>query len=109
MGLSCVKMVMIMIDSCLCLSQGSFKCGQCKVGFVGNQTSGCFLRRGCALLGYDPCDVNAHCVMERSSDISCVVRTLTAFQTLSILSILHCESHFYKALYETEKTTNGDF
>lgn len=66
----------------LCLSQGSFQCGQCKEGFVGNQTSGCFVRRTCALLGYDPCDVNAHCVMERSSDVSCVVRTHITCRTL---------------------------
>ncbi|XP_062845237.1 thrombospondin-3b [Trichomycterus rosablanca] len=51
---------------------GSFKCGGCKAGFLGNQTTGCFLKKTCALLGYDPCDVNAHCVMELSSDIICV-------------------------------------
>ncbi|KAB5517705.1 hypothetical protein PHYPO_G00170290 [Pangasianodon hypophthalmus] len=61
------------VPNSICINTaGSFQCGQCKVGFVGNQTSGCFLRRTCALLGYDPCDVNAHCVMERSSDFSCV-------------------------------------
>ncbi|KAL0165619.1 hypothetical protein M9458_037463, partial [Cirrhinus mrigala] len=51
---------------------GSFKCGQCKAGFVGNQTAGCFARRTCETLGFNPCDVNAHCVMGRNSDISCV-------------------------------------
>ncbi|KAL7829227.1 hypothetical protein AOLI_G00301120 [Acnodon oligacanthus] len=40
--------------------------------FVGNQTTGCFLRRTCALLGFSPCDVNAHCVMEHGSDVICM-------------------------------------
>uniref|UniRef100_A0A8B9K6K0 Thrombospondin 3b n=1 Tax=Astyanax mexicanus TaxID=7994 RepID=A0A8B9K6K0_ASTMX len=53
------------------LCQGSFRCGQCKAGFVGNQTAGCFLRTTCALLGFSPCDVNAHCVMEHASDVIC--------------------------------------
>lgn len=57
-------------------SQGSFKCGQCKAGFVGNQTAGCFARQTCETLGYSPCDVNAHCVMGRNSDVSCLVRIL---------------------------------
>ncbi|KAI5087472.1 thrombospondin-3b isoform X1, partial [Silurus meridionalis] len=61
------------VPNSVCINTaGSFQCGQCNVGFVGNQTAGCFLRQACALLGYDPCDVNAHCVMERSSDVSCV-------------------------------------
>ncbi|KAK3525359.1 hypothetical protein QTP86_031090, partial [Hemibagrus guttatus] len=62
------------VPNSVCINTaGSFQCGQCKSGFVGNQTSGCFLMRTCDLLGYDPCDVKAHCVMERSSDsISCV-------------------------------------
>uniref|UniRef100_A0A9J7YB41 Thrombospondin 3b n=1 Tax=Cyprinus carpio carpio TaxID=630221 RepID=A0A9J7YB41_CYPCA len=51
---------------------GSFKCGQCKAGFVGHQTAGCCVRRTCETLGYKPCDVNAHCVMGHNSDISCV-------------------------------------
>ncbi|XP_053494830.1 thrombospondin-3b [Ictalurus furcatus] len=69
----CAAQTAACVSDSVCINTpGSFQCGQCKAGFVGNQTSGCFLRRTCAVLGYDPCDVNAHCVLERSSDVSCV-------------------------------------
>ncbi|KAM3849765.1 thrombospondin-3a-like [Diretmus argenteus] len=60
------------VPNSVCINtEGSFVCGECNEGFEGNQTSGCFLRRSCASLGYNPCDSNAHCVMQRSGDVSC--------------------------------------
>ncbi|MEQ2196047.1 hypothetical protein XENOCAPTIV_022952, partial [Xenoophorus captivus] len=47
---------------------GSYKCGGCKPGFFGNQTSGCFPRNSCAALTFNPCDTNAHCAMERNGE-----------------------------------------
>ncbi|XP_078527504.1 thrombospondin-3 [Lissotriton helveticus] len=51
---------------------GSFKCGPCKIGFVGNQTVGCLPKKSCSSPDFNPCDENAHCVFERNGDVSCV-------------------------------------
>lgn len=51
---------------------GSFKCGGCKSGFHGNQTAGCFGRKSCTTLTFNPCDVNAHCSLERSGEVTCM-------------------------------------
>ncbi|OCT66764.1 thrombospondin-3 isoform X1 [Xenopus laevis] len=50
---------------------GSFRCGPCKPGFVGNQTVRCIPKRSCASPAFNPCHVNGHCVFERNGDITC--------------------------------------
>uniref|UniRef100_A0AAR2KMX1 TSP C-terminal domain-containing protein n=1 Tax=Pygocentrus nattereri TaxID=42514 RepID=A0AAR2KMX1_PYGNA len=40
-------------------THGSFRCGHCKVGY------------SCATLSFNPCDSNAHCIIERNGGVSC--------------------------------------
>uniref|UniRef100_A0A8B9HMV4 Thrombospondin 4a n=1 Tax=Astyanax mexicanus TaxID=7994 RepID=A0A8B9HMV4_ASTMX len=49
---------------------GSFRCGDCKPGYTGDQIRGC--SRQCGNGQTNPCDVNAECVVERDGSISCV-------------------------------------
>uniref|UniRef100_A0A674E374 Thrombospondin 3b n=1 Tax=Salmo trutta TaxID=8032 RepID=A0A674E374_SALTR len=61
----CADLSNTCVPNSVCINtEGSFRCGLCKESFVGNQTVGCFLRRSCATLGFNPCDVNAHCVIK---------------------------------------------
>jgi hypothetical protein len=55
--------------------QGSFQCGPCQPGFVGDQASGCQPRaqRFCPDGSPSPCHEKADCVLERDGSRSCVV------------------------------------
>ncbi|MBN3322731.1 TSP4B protein, partial [Atractosteus spatula] len=57
----------------ICLNTlGSFRCGGCKAGFVGDQVKGCRPERSCGNSLLNPCNINAQCIVERDGDISCV-------------------------------------
>uniref|UniRef100_A0A8D3C1T6 Thrombospondin 3 n=1 Tax=Scophthalmus maximus TaxID=52904 RepID=A0A8D3C1T6_SCOMX len=68
----CVDLPDACVSNSVCINtMGSYKCGGCKPGFLGNQTSGCFPRKSCAALTFNPCDTNAHCTMERNGEVTC--------------------------------------
>ncbi|KAM9700216.1 thrombospondin-3a, partial [Menidia menidia] len=68
----CVDLPDACVPNSVCINTvGSYKCGGCKPGFLGNQTAGCLPRKSCAALTFDPCDSNAHCFMERNGEVSC--------------------------------------
>lgn len=56
-------------------AQGSFQCGPCQPGFVGDQASGCRPRaqRFCPDGTPSPCHEKADCILERDGSRSCVV------------------------------------
>lgn len=68
----CMDLPDACVQNSVCInSVGSYKCGGCKPGFHGNQTVGCFPRKSCTALTFNPCDVNAHCAVERNGEVAC--------------------------------------
>ncbi|XP_038239768.1 cartilage oligomeric matrix protein [Dermochelys coriacea] len=55
-------------------TRGSYKCGSCKPGFVGDQIVGCRSQteRRCPNGELSPCHEKARCIVERDGTISCV-------------------------------------
>ncbi|KAJ8261271.1 hypothetical protein COCON_G00169940 [Conger conger] len=59
-------------DNSICHnSAGSYHCGSCKEGYVGDQVKGCKPEKSCGNSLQNPCDDNAQCTTERDGSISC--------------------------------------
>uniref|UniRef100_A0A8C2K475 Cartilage oligomeric matrix protein n=2 Tax=Cyprinus carpio TaxID=7962 RepID=A0A8C2K475_CYPCA len=50
---------------------GSFRCGHCKAGFVGDQVKGCKPERSCGNGQPNPCHASAECIVHRDGQIEC--------------------------------------
>ncbi|XP_061699606.1 thrombospondin-3a isoform X2 [Syngnathoides biaculeatus] len=71
----CVELADACVQNSVCTNtEGSFQCGACKAGYLGNQTVGCFPRSSCAALTFNPCDAHADCEMGRNGVPSCTCK-----------------------------------
>nr|XP_061789818.1 thrombospondin-3a-like [Nerophis lumbriciformis] len=63
----CAELPDACVQNSVCVNTvGSFECGPCKAGYLGDQSVGCSPRDSCATLTFDPCDAHAHCRAERN-------------------------------------------
>ncbi|XP_040511384.1 thrombospondin-4 isoform X1 [Gallus gallus] len=51
---------------------GSYRCGQCKSGYTGDQIRGCQAERSCRSRALNPCSVHARCIEERRGEVTCI-------------------------------------
>ena len=73
----------------LCSLQGSYRCGPCKPGYIGDQMRGCKMERNCRDPELNPCSVNAQCIEERQGDVTCVVSHLLLALSVSVFPLNH--------------------
>ncbi|XP_017767633.1 PREDICTED: cartilage oligomeric matrix protein [Eufriesea mexicana] len=55
-------------------TEGSFRCGACRAGFIGNQTVGCHPRHSVCPDLITVCDVNADCICIEANEYTCRCR-----------------------------------
>ncbi|XP_072904312.1 thrombospondin-4a [Hemitrygon akajei] len=53
-------------------TMGSYQCGDCQSGYVGDQVRGCRPQKSCNNKLLNPCHANAQCFLERDGIISCI-------------------------------------
>ncbi|KYM95724.1 Thrombospondin-4 [Cyphomyrmex costatus] len=55
-------------------TEGSYRCGACRSGYVGNQTTGCHIQEDVCPDLITVCDVNAYCIAMYANDFTCKCR-----------------------------------
>uniref|UniRef100_A0A8C2THC0 Cartilage oligomeric matrix protein n=1 Tax=Coturnix japonica TaxID=93934 RepID=A0A8C2THC0_COTJA len=68
------------VPNSICINtRGSYKCGACKPGYVGDQITGCRSQTGrlCPNGEVSPCHEKAQCIVERDGSISCADNCMT--------------------------------
>ncbi|XP_069505420.1 cartilage oligomeric matrix protein isoform X2 [Ambystoma mexicanum] len=69
----CENMSSACVANSVCINtQGSYRCGPCKPGYVGDQTSGCRRERTCSNGQSNPCHERANCIIERDGTAACI-------------------------------------
>lgn len=66
------------------LLQGSYRCGPCKTGYVGDQKQGCKPERACGNGQANPCHASADCIVHREGTIECQVTTHLRFHVIKV-------------------------
>uniref|UniRef100_A0A673BH08 Cartilage oligomeric matrix protein n=1 Tax=Sphaeramia orbicularis TaxID=375764 RepID=A0A673BH08_9TELE len=60
------------VENSVCMNTpGSFRCGPCKTGYVGDQRRGCKPERACGNGQPNPCHASAECIVHREGTIEC--------------------------------------
>ncbi|KAM8887845.1 cartilage oligomeric matrix protein isoform 1-T1 [Synchiropus picturatus] len=60
------------VENSVCMNTpGSFRCGPCKKGYIGDQRQGCKPERACGNGQPNPCHASAECIIHREGKIEC--------------------------------------
>ncbi|XP_038150976.1 cartilage oligomeric matrix protein isoform X1 [Cyprinodon tularosa] len=60
------------VENSVCMNTpGSFRCGPCKPGYIGDQRNGCKPERACGNGQPNPCHPSAECIVHREGNIEC--------------------------------------